>query len=251
MSWKYAVHSIAWGDSPLETILAEAGSAGYSGVELFQHPDELGGAAEIIRAFNASRLQLVGIASGSFDDRCRLVRELARERHLKVGDPSLPYVYADEWRENDRRFRDALDEGFRIGLHPHMYKPVQTLQEAEAILRDHPRLGFLPDTAHLSIAGDDPARAIARHADRLLGVHLKDWQEDVGRSYQFYARGFCELGDGDVDLGKVLKAIPEGRYSGWLVVEQDSTTNPFGSVKKSLQWLDKQRTVAAVPGSAT
>jgi sugar phosphate isomerase/epimerase len=240
MGWKFAVHSIAWGNQPLEAILKDAKRAGYSGIELFQHPDELGGAEVIERAFTESGITLVGVAAGSFDERCRLVRDIAILRGVALDDPSLPYVYCDEWRESDRRFAQAVEEGFTIALHPHMFKPVQTLQEAEEILKSHPSVRFLPDTAHLQIAGDVPAAAIDSHASRLIGVHLKSWREDVGRSYQFYARGFCGLGEGDVDLEGVLDAMLRNNFTGWLVVEHDSTTNPLESATRSVAWLKKR-----------
>lgn len=241
MSWKFAVHSIAWKRRPLDEILREIKSAGYSGVELFQHPKELGGARAIVEAFAKSGLHLVGIATGSFGERCNLVREIASIRAVPVDDPTLPYIYVDEWRDDDHRFTDALDEGLRLGLHPHMYKPVQTMHEAERILNANPRLGFLPDTAHLQIAGDDPADAIRKYASRLVAVHLKAWREDVGRSYHFYARGFCELGEGNVDLvERTLDALLKVRFAGWLVVEQDLTTHPAASAVRSLEWLTRR-----------
>ncbi len=241
MSLRYAVQSITWGRAPLDSMLREIKEAGYEGVELFQSPKSLGGTANIVDAFDHYALQLVGVASGSFADRCQLVREWATNRNLPLGHLSVPYVYVDEWRDSDERFEKALNEGFRIGLHPHMYKPVQTVKEAKAILDDpkHRQLGFIPDTAHLQIAGDDVAAAIRELSSRLTSIHLKDWKEDVGRSFQFYARGFCELGNGDVDLVPVLSEILKCRFSGWLVIEQDSSPEPCASTSRSLQWLKK------------
>jgi sugar phosphate isomerase/epimerase len=68
-------------------------------------------------------------------------------------------------------------------------------------------------------------------------IHLKDWREDVGRSYQFYARGFCELGDGDIPLEDVLNVLLQSGFSGWIVVELDWTSDPPASASKSLRWL--------------
>jgi hypothetical protein len=66
----------------------------------------------------------------------------------------------------------------------------------------------------------------------------------VGRSYHFYARGFCELGEGDVDLESVLTSIdaldlfsPIKAEDRWLVVEQGSTADPLTSAKRSYTWL--------------
>lgn len=239
MTWKFAVHTISWGDRPLEEILRDAGNAGYAGVELFQHPSELGGVESIVEAFDRSDVQLVGVAAGSFAERCHLVRQIAGLRGVTLDDPSLPYIYCDEWRDEDSQFKDAVSEGLRIGLHPHMYKPVQTFQEAAAILKANPKVGFLPDTAHLMVAGESPASVIKELAAFLVGVHLKSWREDVGRSYHFYARGFCELGEGDVNVEAVLDVLNEASFHGWLIVELDSTSQPMESAKRSLEWLRK------------
>lgn len=243
MPWKFAVQSIAWGHQSLDVILREAKAAGYCGLELFQHPGDLGGPRAIHDAFVRADLHLVGVTCGSFDERCVLVREIAKLRHVGVGHPLMPYVYTDEWRDAAPRFQDALAEGFRVALHPHMYKPVQTMAEAEAILARHPNLSFLPDTAHLKIAGDDAVEAVVKHFSRIEAIHLKDWREDVGRSYQFYARGFCEMGEGNVDLAGVLGAAfretarERSDTTRWVVIEQDRTSDPFASAKRSFDWL--------------
>lgn len=219
------------------TVLREVRQAGFSGIELFQHPCGEGGAARVYRELEQHNLKCIGISSGSFEQRCAFAREysaLVRQEHP---DGEIPYVYVDDWREGDRRFTDAVSEGLRLAIHPHMYKPVQTLKEAETLLDKYPEILFLPDSAHMTIAGDDPVAAIRQHTKRIDAVHLKDWRENVGRSYQFYARGFCELGHGDVRLEGVLNSLLHMGFSGWIVVELDWTTNPLASARQSMQWL--------------
>lgn len=237
MNWKYAVHTISWCNERIETIVREVSEAGYTGAELFQHPSELGGASVIESAFRRHGVELVGIASGSFRERCDLVKELAEIRGTSLNDPCLPYVYCDDWREDLPQFKAAVATGLRVAIHPHMYRPVQNLQEAETILERNRSLFFLPDTAHLQVAGHDPVMAIRKLAGRLAGVHLKSWREDVGRSFHFYARGFCELGEGDVDVHAVLEELRRLSFTGWLIVELDSTNTPAETAKTSLNWL--------------
>ena len=243
MRWKYAVHTISWGNRPLEAIARDVKEAGFAGAELFQHPSELGGAHAIESAFRKEGVELVGIAAGSFRERCDFVREIAAIRGTTLSDPNLPYVYCDDWRDDLPQFKDAVAGGLRVALHPHMYKPVQNLQEAEAILEQNRSLLFLPDTAHLRVAGHDPVLAIRKFASRLAGVHLKSWREDVGRSFHFYARGFCELGQGDVDVHAVLEELMRLDFAGWLIVELDLTNTPTQSARTSLNWL---RTVGKI-----
>ncbi len=234
---RYAIQTIAWDDCPLETIISDVKAAGYDGIELFQHPKDLGGVASLVQTCRENKITVVGMCAGSFPERCDLVKEFCKEWGTSIDSQNAPYVYCDEWKSSIHVFSDKLKEGYRVALHPHMYKPIQTMREAEVALNDHLRLLFLPDTAHLTIAGDDPAKAVQKFRRQLAAVHVKDWKVEVGRSFQFYARGFCELGQGDIELGHVLDVLSEAGYGGWLVVEQDSTTTPLDSTKRSLEWL--------------
>ena len=166
MRWRYAINTISWEHLPLEKILSEAKAAGFGGIELFQHPDEWDdlnlpvhaegrdGITKLLRLCDEFELELIGVCSGSFSERCRLVKDIAESRNVPLAAPDLPYVYVDEWRQSDPRFANAIAAGYRLALHPHMYKPVQTLREAEEVLKLNPLLRFIPDTAHLTIAGD-------------------------------------------------------------------------------------------------
>ena len=245
---KFAIQTIAWGDASLDKIMRDVGAVGYDGIELFQHPEELGGMARIVEACRDMRVmgkgmhvQLVGLSAGSFKERCTLVKEYCTLAGIQLNDQhKAPYVYCDEWKTSDPQFARALQDGVRVALHPHMYKPVQTLREADEILTANPFLKFLPDTAHLTIAGDDPVEAIRKFATKLAAVHIKDWREEVGRSFHFYARGFCELGEGHIAFDAVLDELARKSYQGWYVVEQDTTSTPRESIEKNLNWLKRE-----------
>jgi ABC-type multidrug transport system fused ATPase/permease subunit len=68
-------------------------------------------------------------------------------------------------------------------------------------------LRFVPDTAHMTIVGDNPIDAINELFDDLIAVHLKDWTPAYGRYSQRNAQGFVSLGTGMVPLGEVLKVL--------------------------------------------
>jgi sugar phosphate isomerase/epimerase len=246
---RYAIHTISWGaNATFSKMVTEIVDAGYSGLELFQDPSSklIGGAGNVYetlqsvgKAHLGKPVQLVGICSGTFEERLRFVKDFAKLNKVHVSDPSMPYIYFDE--AMNKRVEASINEGYRIALHPHMYTPVQTFAEADDLLRRHPRLLFLPDTAHMRIAGDDAAIAIEQYFQRLAGVHMKNWYENVGRSYQFYARGFCELDqDGNVDLERVLNALLRKAPQTWLIVEQDRPANPFESARRSRDWLRRR-----------
>jgi len=198
---------------------------GYEGVEIAQAPSTLPKASEMQAVLKELGLEFVGLVGGRLSERIEYCR-----------DYRPTYLYIEDWEEST--CRRAVDEGYTLALHPHMYKRVHRLEMASQLLEEHAQLKFLPDTAHLFIAGDDPAEAIKRLADRLIGIHLKDWTPVYGRSFHRYARGFGELGAGVVDLSAVLEAVREAAFDGWLVVEQDCTpTDPHTSAQSSARWL--------------
>lgn len=158
------------------------------------------------------------------------------ERVKYCGDYKPSYLAIEDW--DDSSCKEALEAGFTLALHPNMFKRIHSLKGAQLVLLEHPELKFLPDTALLFLARDDPSKAIELFQDRLAGVHLKDWMPTFGRSFHRYARGFVSLGSGIVNLVKVLESLDRITYDGWLVVEQDSTEDdPRTSVQKSTKWL--------------
>lgn len=228
---KVACQTILWGsrlDDPVE-VFQTIHELGFQGVEICQPPGVLPSAEELRAILEALDLEFVGFYGGRLAERVKY-----------CGDYKPRYLAIEDWDESS--CREALEADFTLALHPHMFKRIHSLDGAGALLREHPDLKFLPDTAHLFLARNDPSAAIKQFPDRLAGVHLKDWTPTFGRSFHRYARGFVELGSGIVDLEKVLDSLgesPEGiKYDGWLVVEQDSTEgDPRTSVQRSIKWL--------------
>jgi sugar phosphate isomerase/epimerase len=227
--------------------------ANYEGVEIFQHPEDLGSAEQLHTLLTSLNLTFLGLAGGSLAEKIKFIRtfffceQRATVRGARSGAGSQsprplsnyqPYAYVDEW--DCQRSQDTLQDGYVLALHPHMFRSVQTVQEAEAWLAQHPRLRFLPDTAHLTVAGEDVVEVLERNFDRIDAIHLKDWTAEFGRAYQFYSRGFVELGRGDVRLNEILRYLKDRDYRGWLVVEQDSSEAPSESAFESREWLRRE-----------
>jgi len=235
-------------------MLAEIREAGFEGVELMQDPKVLGDPQVLFQLLHEHQLALVGIAGGSLEERVDYVhrmRKLAESdaASIKIGwglqvyrNPLplvYPYVYVDDW-SNERHLALLERSEVVLALHPHMFKPVQTADEADRVLKAHPQLRFLPDTAHLAVAGENPVGVIARNLPRLAAVHLKDWTAEFGRSYQYYSKGFAKLGEGDVPVREVVQMLLSEKYLGWLLVEQDTTGNPATSAQLSREWLRRE-----------
>ncbi len=111
--------------------------------------------------------------------------------------------------------------GFRAGLHNHMGQMVQTQEEVDRCMaKTDPKLfWFSPDTAHLYLAGCDPAANLKNHSSRLMMMDYKDAK--LGGSAKFID-DIYDLGDGNIDFPachRVLKAIG---YRGWICVDLDT-----------------------------
>lgn len=137
-----------------------------------------------------------------------------------------------------RRFGEGIarvaercrERGYEPTLHHHTGTFLEAVWEIERAL-EVSDVGLCLDTGHLLVGGGDPVKGIEAWGDRINHVHLKDARRDVidgilaeGASVEaiWRRRAFCRLGEGDVDVERVLDEIKGIGYSGWLVVEQDT-----------------------------
>ena len=178
-----------------------------------------------------------------------------------LGGDREPYLYIDE--VNSSLVDEALGHGFSVALHSHVFKQVHRLASAFKLLYDYrsvPNFLWIIDTAHLTVARDDPVRALHRFRDKLVAVHLKDWTPAFGRSSHRYSKGFVQLGAGTIKLDVFLKALgelfaPASPPSSapirkpWLIWELDWSRNPAASVVEAAQWFFERELLPAAPRS--
>ncbi len=146
---------------------------------------------------------------------------------------------------------DALiAEGIRPLLHGHVGGWVETEYELRTVLDTlgPERLGFGPDTGHLTWCGMDPAVIISDYADRVGAIHLKDvfpdhigkTEETVELSYGETAqtrRLWAEPGKGVVDLLGVVEAMPVDHAGDYMIeVDVPSIPSAYQSLKESYEW---------------
>lgn len=139
-------------------------------------------------------------------------------------------------------------EGIRAGLHNHVGTWIETEDEIEQTLAAIPGIGASFDIGHLEWAGIDAAGMIARHADRIVDLHVKDLDMTVVEASRATptpyrtatdAGLFLEPGLGHLDLDRTLAALPEG-FDGWIIIEVDrASMEPFASAKVSADWMNR------------
>ena len=138
----------------------------------------------------------------------------------------------------DRLAGETEALGHRMAFHPHAGTLVETPDEVDRLLAttDARGIGLCLDVGHFIVGGGDPVGAIVRYGSRVAHVHLKDVAErplaDLRAGHlggfrdAIRNRLFTELGAGVLDLDGVLRALADQGFSGWLMVEQDTTWRP-------------------------
>lgn len=149
-------------------------------------------------------------------------------------------------KECDRR-------GLRAVFHHHVGTFIETPSEVERLCAetDPALVGICLDTGHYHYGGGDALEAARRYGRRIRHLHFKDVRPSALESARRERLGFldavrrgvfCELGEGAVDLPKVVQALGECGFDGWAVVEQDvdvtqPDVRPLESARRSREYL--------------
>jgi inosose dehydratase len=141
----------------------------------------------------------------------------------------------------------AIAHGLEPVVHHHGGSRIESAGEIARLMADC-TAGLCVDTGHAAYAGIRPEELIARYAERVRHVHLKDVDGAVlARGLAFWdaieAGVFCPLGAGVVDFGAVFAALAEIGYAGHATIEQDrvpGTGAPLDDLAASLTALAAQ-----------
>ena len=234
---KIGFQTIVWGPrlENLEYILDVIASAGYKGVEFMQRLKVLRDIDYLLKALEKRDLKLICLTGDSLEKRIEFCQGYRPD-----------YLYLDNWEKEialNAMEPKGNEKGFTLGLHPHVYMPIHRIADALKILDEYPHnsyphLKFIPDTAHISAFQDNPAEIIRNYINRVIAIHFKDWSSEFGRTRHRYARGFMELGQGEIDFNSILQVINDSKNKPWIVVEQDYTrTDPETSTFAGAMWL--------------
>jgi inosose dehydratase len=265
MSVRIGANPIGWsnddlrelgGATSLETCLAEAKEAGFTGMELgHKFPREPGALKAVLGRFGldlVSGWYSAALLRRAPEEEIRALRphlDLLKAMGCKVlifaetsnaihADRSRPLderprLREAEWGEFGRRVTavgDAvLGEGLRLVYHHHMGTIVESEADIDAFMAaTGPSVDLLLDTGHATFGGADPAALARRYRGRISHFHAKDVRADVMERARrerlsfldaVVAGAFTVPGDGCVDYAAVLREL--AGYSGWAVVEAE------------------------------
>ena len=162
---------------------------------------------------------------------------VARRAHPGRGaaaDPLAPEAWDRLFANTERAAALVRAAGFEPTFHHHAGTFVESPDEIDRFLANV-GVDLTLDTGHLLIADGDPAEAVSRWGDRINHLHLKDVDRAElrrvlaaggGMAEVWSSGAFTAFGRGDLDLARVMDAMDERGFDGWVVVEQDVLNAP-------------------------
>jgi inosose dehydratase len=246
------------GDTPLAHVLAEARDIGFAGIELGgrfpRDPQTLttllaqfqlalvGGwysaslltrtAREEIAALQAHLALLKALGCRVF-----IHAETSNATHCDRARPlsETPRLDRATWAHFGAKLTEVADyvaaAGLRLAYHHHLGTVVESSEDIARFLQSTgPSVGMTIDTGHAALGGVDAVSLIRTHPQRVAHVHCKDIRGKVFRKIKTeggsFLRGvldgmFTVPGDGDLDFRKVIQALAQIGYSGWIILEAE------------------------------
>lgn len=106
-----------------------------------------------------------------------------------------------------------------------------------------PALRANPDTGNFRTVGEDSAEAVAALAPITSNVHFKDFRWAKPEETEHVYEGLngsrvvgTAIGDGDVDLPKVVQILRDSGYDGFLTIEYEGGEDPATALPRSVNY---------------
>lgn len=181
-----------------------------------------------VRAFEGKLKKYESLEIDSF-----IVMPVARYWQVEPVTDEKIKIMAECW---NRVGRMTKEHGVKLTCHHEFYCALHSREEIDKFYAwtDPEYVGLFIDTAQHEIVGIDSTDLYVKYHDRVTGFHFKDTHHkdlrgdyrtppDPERDAATTHRWFWEMGttEGLVDFPKLMKALKDFNYNGWLTVEHD------------------------------
>ena len=280
MKLKLGIAPIAWsnddmpelgGDTPIETCLNEASSAGFSGIELGGKFPRNSGIIEFLLTkydltlpggWYGSNLREKNVEEAwlSMQDQIELLQQLnssvfvfgdvsgSIQGNASISLSKRPQLNQNEWMGYCKKISELSnrldDVGLPMSYHEHMGTIIQSEEDVDRFIdKTNDKTYLLYDTGHLLFAQANYERILKNYIDRINHIHCKDIRKnilekslnkDLSFRNSFLDGVFTVPGDGCIDYTPLMKILFENKYSDWLVIEAEqdpAKANPFEYAK--------------------
>jgi inosose dehydratase len=263
---KIGLHQAGWGTRPLRELFTAARELGYDGVELA--PPWLEKKHDMEKVYRLLVAAGTGLAPAAYVGGHELRNPAAREAYLVKARKNARWIKAHGGRyvtygtvsgagarrtvmerkiiaeAFDRVADVALSEGCTPLYHNHYVKSCREsklLLQEDMELLEWSRWRLCVDTGHLVLALTEPGGFVTEWVDKISWMHCKDVKtagaSELERPATRWQDHFTPLGTGVVDFPKILETLAGRGFAGWLVVEQDNSTDPYETSKVSIAYL--------------
>ena len=267
------------GDTPIETCLLEAKSAGFRGIELGgKFPRNPNTIKYLLNKFN---LELPGGWYGShlnersveeewqaMQNRIELYKLInssvfifadvsgSIQREPKIPLSKRPRLKDNEWSDYCNKISEIAkrlsDIGLPMSYHEHMGTIIQSEQDIYRLLDNtNDRTSLLFDTGHIFFAKGDYESILKKYVSRVNHVHCKDIRKeilnkslsnDLSFRDSFLEGVFTVPGDGYINYKPLFETLYDNKYSKWLIVEAEQDPKkaiPLKYAKIGYKYLNK------------
>ncbi|MBE3593356.1 MAG: sugar phosphate isomerase/epimerase [Thermoanaerobacter sp.] len=106
-----------------------------------------------------------------------------------------------------------------------------------------PNLRATADTGNFFLVGEKPEEAVQNVKEYIQHVHFKDFKKSQpGKGYKgigdvYYAG--CVLGEGDVEMKKIIEILSGADYKGYLAIEYEGPDPQIEGTIKSIEYVKK------------
>ena len=242
MPFSYQLYS-SRNHGPLPDTLKMLADLGYDGVEGF------GGLLTDVPALKAA-LDAAGLPMPTSHVGLDMIEgdpegvvELAGT--LGIGTVFCPFLPPDQrpddaagWRDFGARLeaagRPLRDAGLEFGWHNHdfEFRPLPGgVRPIDAMFEGGPHLKWEADVAWIVRGGADPIAEIARYADRIVAVHVKDIAPEGEAADE---DGWADVGHGTVDWTRIMTALRERTPAEQFVMEHDKPSDDRRFAERSI-----------------
>jgi inosose dehydratase len=185
--------------------------------------DKADGYPAIVDAFKKAQIQIVaiGVEYLSGDP----VKDEPKFKFCQAaGIKNMSISFQPESMWDGVKAIDALAEKYNLTLGIHNHGGYDWLGNATILKyifsKTSPRIGLHMDTAWAIDAKQNPVEWVEKFADRLHGVHIKDFTYSPSRQPTDVI-----IGTGNLDLPKLIAGLKQLNFSGPLVIEYEGDEN--------------------------
>lgn len=142
------------------------------------------------------------------------------EPFIRPDNPELIDAYIDAF---EKMGRIAKFYGIQACMHPHGGTAMFSESQIDYFIEhcDMNLVHLTLDTAHTTLAGMDPCKAIDKYAKYIDYIHLKDLDPQEDNWTRNPMQRFCAPGQGMIDFRNVIRTLKKNSYDGVVCVECD------------------------------